>query len=80
MNNKLLLSASLAAFIGIIMAIHICDKEKNKERNKKQMWTVPVQMNHNDRDTMIHYNVVVVNDSMVVFDSLGIKITGYNKN
>lgn len=75
MNNKLLLFASAIASIGIIMAIHFCDKEKNKEENKQIEMTVPVQINH---DTIVHYPALHVNDSMVVFDSLGIKIVGYN--
>lgn len=42
---------------------------------------VPVQIyREGELDTIINYSVVVVNDSVVMFDSLGIKIVGYNKN
>lgn len=50
-----------------------------KEEEKKQIeMTVPVRMSYHGIDTTIHCKVVSFKDSTVVFDSLGIKIVGYN--
>lgn len=74
-KKKLIIIFSLAMFAWIIFCIfwgiQICKKEEKKQIEM----TVPVQINH---DTIVHYPALHVNDSMVVFDSLGIKIVGYN--
>lgn len=76
MKNKKLLAVFvtlMCVWIGFctMWGIDMCEEEEKKQIEM----TVPVQINH---DTIVYYPALHVNDSMVVFDSLGIKIVGYN--
>lgn len=82
-EKLMMITCSIIISFAVGLSIYVC-RQKEKDLSKFDSVpnsAVPVQIYlDGELDTIINYSIVVVNDSMVVFDSLGIKITGYNKN